>query len=250
MFSVTSGKPIAIIIGGPHEGEILSTTTTDDEDALASDIEIKDGKLEPLLEIGNRGVEYIAGPSGAGKSTYLAGLVRRHIKLNPDANVLLFSRGSGTDEPAFDDLRSSIRQAVIDEDLLKSPPDVTKMAAGTLLIFDDVGTIHDDKLRKGVQKIIMDCAEVGRKYRIYLLVTSHLIIPNDRNFARVMMNEMQYLTLFPGAGGSSAIAYVLKKHVGFSPKQVERVVSSTSRWARIHTHSPRWVMEEKATYIV
>lgn len=250
MFSVVSGEPISIIRGGPHEGEILGVTGKDDEKALASDIEFKSGVLEPLMDTRSRCVEYIAGPSGAGKSTYLASLLRRHLKLKPDAEVYLFSRGSGRDEPAFDDLRDSIKQVILDEDLVKTPPDVTAMEPGTVLIFDDVGTIHEDKLRKSVEKIIMDCAEVGRKYQIYLLVTSHLIIPNDRNFARVMMNEMQYLTVFPGAGGVSAISYVLKRHVGLAAKQIERVTNADSRWVRLHTHAPRWVMTEKAAYTI
>jgi hypothetical protein len=250
MFSVLSGDPIAIIRGGPHEGEILGITEKGDAQALASDIEFGTGALEPLMGTRARCVEYIAGPSGAGKSTYLAGLLRRYLKLRPGAEVYLFSRGAGTDEPAFDDLRPAIKQVVLDEDLVKAPPDVTKMEPGTALVFDDVGTIHDDKLRKAVEKIIMDCAEVGRKYSIYLLVTSHLIIPADRNFARVMMNEMQYLTVFPGGGGGSAISYVLKKHVCLRTKQIERVNETESRWVRIHTHAPRWAMTEKAAYVV
>jgi hypothetical protein len=124
------------------------------------------------------------------------------------------------------------------------------MSKGAVLIFDDVGTIIDDTLKRSVQKIIMDCAEVGRKYGIYMLVTSHLIIPNERNFARVMMNEMQFLTVFPGSGGTHQITYVLKKYMGFDAKQVKRILESKSRWVRVHSHAPRWVLEEKAAYVV
>jgi hypothetical protein len=250
MFSVKSGAPVAIVRGGPHDGEILGVTGPGEKGGLSVDIEFQTGKLEPILDLENRSVEYIAGPSGSGKSTYVAGLVHRYTKLHPDTKVFLFSRGAGGDDPAFNDLRSVMKQVVLDEDLVTSPPDVTTMEKGTMLIFDDVGTIHDDKLRKSVQKIIMDCAEVGRKYGIYMLVTSHLIIPNERNFARVMMNEMQFLTVFPGSGGASAITYALKKHCGFTPKQVARALAAKGRWLRIHNHAPRWAMEEKAAYIV
>lgn len=248
MFSVKSGSPIALVNGGPHDGEILGVTTQTDRKALAADIEFQTGTLEPMLDLENRSVEYIAGPSGSGKSTYVAGLVRRHRKLNPEAVIYLFSRGAGGDDPAFAGLK--MQQVVLDEDLVKSPPDVTVMEKGTVLIFDDVGTIHDDALKKSVQKIIMDCAEVGRKYGIYMLVTSHLIIPNERNFARVMMNEMQFLTVFPGSGGAAQITYVLKKYLGLDSKQIARALKTKSRWIRFHTHAPRWAMEEKAAYIM
>lgn len=250
MFSVESGSPVAVIRGGPHDGEILGATDTSDKKGLAKDIEFKQGGLEPILEIGNRSVEYIAGPSGSGKSTYVAGLVKRYMKLNEDAEVYIFSRGMAPDDPAFGELLPVMKQVVLDEDLIKTPPDITQMTPGTVLIFDDVGTIHDDRIKKAVQKIIMDTAEVGRKYGIYMLVTSHLIIPNERNFARVMMNEMQFLTVFPGSGGANAISYVLKKYLGFDAKQVARVLQSKSRWVRFHTHAPRWVLEEKAAYMV
>lgn len=250
MFSVKSGTPIAVVAGGPHDGEILGVTNATDKHALAKDIEFKQGELEPILDIANRSVEYIAGPSGSGKSTYVAGLVKRYIKLNEDAEIYLFSRGMAPDDPAFGEILPFMKQVVMDDDLVKSPPDVTMMTKGTVLIFDDVGTIIDDKLKKSVQKIIMDCAEVGRKYGIYMLVTSHLIIPNERNFARVMMNEMQFLTVFPGSGGAHQITYVLKKYMGFDAKQVTRVLASKSRWVRFHSHAPRWVLEEKAAYVV
>lgn len=250
MFSVKSGSPIAVVSGGVHDGEIMGVTNVNDEHALAKDIEFKQGVLEPILDTANRSVEYIAGPSGSGKSTYVAGLVKRYLKLNEDAEVYLFSRGMAPDDPAFGEILPDLKQVVMDDDLVKTPPDVTKMAKGTVLIFDDVGTIIDDKLRKGVQKIIMDCAEVGRKYGIYMLVTSHLINPNERQFGRVMMNEMQFLTVFPGSGGAHQIKYVLNKYLGFNAQQVQRVLDTKSRWVRFHTHAPRWVMEEKAAYIV
>jgi hypothetical protein len=250
MFSVKSGTPIAIVEGGVHDGEILGVTDVADPHGLASDIEFKQGALEPILDIVNRSVEYIAGPSGSGKSTYVAGLVKRYIKLNEGAEIYLFSRGMAPDDPAFDEILPAINQVVMDSDLVKSPPDVTKMSKGAVLIFDDVGTIIDDTLKRSVQKIIMDCAEVGRKYGIYMLVTSHLIIPNERNFARVMMNEMQFLTVFPGSGGTHQITYVLKKYMGFDAKQVKRILESKSRWVRVHSHAPRWVLEEKAAYVV
>lgn len=250
MFSVKAGKPIAGLRGGTHGDKVLGVVDVGDEDALGRDIELKRGCFEPILSLEDRSVDYIAGPSGAGKSTYTADLVRKHNKLNPEAKVILYSRSPIADDKAFADIAGVVQQATLGSDLIANPLDVTTLEKDTLLVFDDVGTIFDEKLKQAVQKVIMDVAETGRKYKVYLVVTSHLINPNDRGFARVMMNEMEFLTLFPGSGNAHSITYVLKKYLGLGATQIRRILDTKSRWVRIHTHAPRWVLEEHAAYIL
>jgi len=250
MFSVRTGKPIAALRGGTRGDAVLGVTDVGDKEALGRDIELKKGVFEPILELSGRCIDYTAGPSGAGKSTYVGGLVQRHRRVQPEARVIVYSRGQVDQDPAYSAIEGGVEQATLDQTLVDTPLDITTLDKGTLLVFDDVGTIMDDKVKAAVQKIIMDCAEVGRKQEIYLIVTSHLINPNDRKFARVMMNEMQYLTLFPGSGNTHAIEYVLTKYLGLDKKQVRRILDSKSRWVRVHVHAPRWVLEERGAYLL
>ena len=81
MLSYTDGKPIA------REGNQLIYLKTDDDESKNSDYDSSydseydsddnlteiesDEKIEPLLNMDERSVAYIAGPSGSGKTTLL-----------------------------------------------------------------------------------------------------------------------------------------------------------------------------------
>lgn len=248
MLSVKSGKPIAALRGGSQGDAVLGITENGDSGGLGRDIELRRGVFEPIMPLDDRSIDYVAGPSGAGKSTYVAGLLRRYQKLSPKARVLFYSRGPVEDDKAYDGIE--LEQVALDAAFVESPPDVTRLEPGTVLVYDDVGTVQDDKVKEAVLKSIMDCAEVGRKYSIHLVVTSHLVNPNEKKFSRTMMNEMKYLTVFPGSGNSHSIRYVLKTYLGLDSKQIQRILDSRSRWVRVHTHAPRWVMGEREAYVL
>lgn len=254
MFSLEAGKPVAVIKGedgkkSDYAGKILGIVD-EPSNNVGKEVILNKETFEPFLDLSERCIEYIAGPSGVGKSTMTASLVKKYKKINPNAAVIVFSRADISDDPSFKDLLPEISQARIDDEMLAEPMDVTKLPRGTLLVFDDIGTVYDSILKAHVQKLIMDCAEVGRKYGIYMIVTSHLIIPSERNFARVMMNEMQNLTVFPNSGTDHQIRTVLEKYLGLSKEQIKRIVKNKSRWVRIHTRHPRWVLTNKEAYML
>lgn len=246
MFSTKDGEPLALIKSGPHKGELISISPSG---SLGRDFKLTKGELVPILNTsGERSVEYIAGPSGSGKSTIVADLVRRYLRLNPKKKVYLFSRSPKEDDPAFKGIEMS--QIPISDQLVGTPIDITKLKPGTVLVFDDVGTIHVDAQRKAVEKIMMDAMEVGRKYQIYVIITSHLIIPTDKKFARTMMNEMQSVTLFPQSGCTQQISYVLRTYVGVDTNQIQRILNLPSRWVRVHTRYPRFVLYDRGAFLL
>lgn len=249
-FSFTAGDPVAALRGGSRGDKLLGIVAAGSESALGRDIELRRGAFEPVLSLAHRSIDYIAGPSGAGKTTYLAGLAARHQKINPEAPIVVFARGAIADDPALAGLAGFASQAEIGKKLLEKPIDVLTLEPGTLLIFDDVATILDDKYRTAVSKLVMDCAEVGRKANIHMLMTSHLISPNDRKLARVILNEMEFLTVFPAGSGAHQITYVLQKYLGLSKAQVTRILDAPGRWVRIHCHAPRWVMTETSAWML
>jgi hypothetical protein len=210
---------------------------------------LKQGQLMPILNTsGDRSVEYIAGPSGSGKSTIVADLVRRYLRLNPNKKAYLFSRSPQQDDPAFDGI--DFLQVPLTTAIVTRPVNITTLEHGTVLVFDDVGTISDDKIKRAIEKIMMDAVEVGRKYGIFVIITSHLIVPTDKKFARTMMNEIQYLTIFPKSGTTQPITYALKTYFGLGKKEIERVLNVNSRWARIHARCPRFVMYDHGAYLL
>ncbi len=246
MFSSRAGHPLALINTGPKKGELISLA---DNGNLGSDFRLAEGTIVPILDTtGNRSVEYIAGPSGSGKSTIVADLVKRYLKLHPNANALLFSRSPQEDDPAFDDV--DFEQIDIDDDLVGIRFDITALRPGSLLVFDDVATVSSKRQREAVELIMMDALEVGRKYNISVIITSHLIIPNDKKFARTIMNEIQYLTVFPQSGSTHQIKYVLKQYMGLDTNAINKVLSLRSRWVRVHGRFPRFVLYQQGGYLL
>ena len=263
MFSLSDGKPIAKT--DESRPEILFIDDSDPSDQSASedyDQEWSDGndekmtvwesraKLIPLPDLTTRFIEYIAGPSGSGKSTIAADLATQFRKVFPRHKIYIMSRTEASNDPAYSKLHPI--QIPIDESLIEDPIDLTKeiTEAGCLIIFDDCNTIHNDKIKKEVEKIMADGMEIGRKLNCNMIITSHLVIPNEKKFARTVMNELQMLTVFPRSGASQQIRYALKQHFGLDNNQIEGILHLKSRWVRISKSYPQYVMYDHGAYIL
>jgi hypothetical protein len=206
-----------------------------------------DGCMIPILNTRERSVEYIAGPSGSGKSTVAAKMIRVFHKLKPNSPIFVFSRAEYKDDPALKDI--PMNQVKLDE-LKGFTLDITKdIPHGSMVLFDDTNTIQDNSILKIVNSIMEDIMEVGRKLGLYIIITSHLIIPNNRKQARTILNECQYLTIFPKSGNAQQISYALKTYFGFGKKDIEKIMNTNSRWVRISKNYPQYIMSDKMCYI-
>lgn len=205
--------------------------------------------LKPRLDPDERTVSYIAGPSGSGKTTYALNLIKPYVELFPNKPFFLFSRTDYRGDPAYDELKPM--QIPINENMLAHPIDITKeLQGGSIVFFDDCNTIQNDKLKQAVEKLIGDILEVGRKLDITIIITSHLVIPNDKKIARTILNEMQMLTVFPKCGSSQQIRYCLKQYYGLTNKQIDSILALRSRWVTISKSFPNYVMYENGCFIL
>lgn len=273
MLSLSKGRPIARIVGGGLDGELLYVDSgdhkccnkcskkcskrkccggcllccDDDDDDIGQSMELIDGKLEPIPNPDQREVPAICGPSGSGKSTYSSIYVENFKNIFPEKEFYLFSRGDS--DPVLDRLHPN--RILIDDSLIKDPIDITKeLTGGVIIVFDDVTTIRDNKVKKEIEKLMMDIMEVGRKLDIYIVVTNHLVIPSDKNFARTFMNELTSLTVFPKSGSSQQIRYALKNYFGLNNNQINEILELPSRWVTIFKNYPMCVMYELGAYIL
>lgn len=263
MFSLNKGRPIAKIIGGKLDGEILhiydkdvhdeknqdsDDESSDDEDCLylGKDVKLKTGKFEHLPNIDTREVSYIAGPSGSGKSTYAACYIKKFKKIFPDGRVFVFSRLNS--DPALDKL--GVTRVLLDESIYQDPIDIqTEIPEQSLVLFDDTDTIQDKKIAQAVSKLKNDILETGRHKKIYTLITSHLVNGNDRKDSRTIMNEMHTLTVFPKSGSAHAIEYALKNYFGLPKEHIKNILSNDSRWVTLFKNYPNIIMSDKRAYI-
>lgn len=280
MFNLSKGRPLAKIIGGELDGEFYLKTDDDqqmdegpcckkcstkcqkkpccggcrmcyedEDDELGEVFEIDDGKLVQLPKIDERSVDYVSGPSGSGKTTQAVGLMRAFKRIYPEKDIYVFSRADVRNDRAFAGIRPT--QITIDESIVKQPIDITKeLTGGCMVLFDDCNTVQDDKQKKAIDKLMADIMEVGRKLGIWIIITNHLVIPNEKKVARTILNEMQSLTVFPKSGSVQQIRYVLKNYFGLNNKQIEEIVTLPSRWVTIYKNYPMSVLYEKGAFLL
>lgn len=254
MLNLKSGHAIAYIKSGKYKGEIIYIDRPDFETGETLEkgcqkMDLKKGSLQPLLDTDERQVVFIAGPSGSGKTTVAVKLAKDFKKLHPKRDIYLFSRTKYEDDPAYAKLKPM--QVMLDQTLVDQPVDIeTEVRKGSLLIFDDIGTINDENVRKAVNSLAMDIMEVGRKMHLTIIITSHLINMSDRKFSRTVHNELQTFTFFPKSGSLYQIRYNLKNYWGLSNKQIDEIANLPSRWVTMIKSYPVTVMYEHGVYIL
>jgi hypothetical protein len=269
MLSLTRGRPIAKICGGKLDGELIFLDTTEEPccskcggcclkhkkpcckncckmGEIGKKIMIDDGKLTPVPNDSGRETPYIAGQSGSGKSTLTAEYAGNFKKMYKDGDIFLFSRLD--EDPSLDKIKPT--RIKIDDSLVHDPIDITKeIQDGSLIIFDDIDTIQDKKQRDAVYKLLNDVLEIGRHINCYCIVTNHLINPSDRKFGRCILNECSSISFFPKSGNAHQISYVLKNYLGFSTKQIKKVMKLPSRWVTVFKNYPTCVLYEQGCFI-
>ncbi len=247
MLSYTDGKPIAKV--GDELIYLKNEEGISSEESYSSDMDEIETyeEVEPLLNLEERTVCYIAGPSGSGKTTFALKLIKRFLKVYPQKPFYLFSRSHYKNDPAYKNM--NVNQIMIDENLIENPIDIEKeLVGGSIILFDDCNTIQNDKIKKQIDNLMSDIMEIGRKLSIWIIITNHLVIPNERKIARTIMNEMQTLTVFPKSGSAQQIRYVLKQYFGLEKNQIEQIIMIPSRWVMISKSYPMYVIYDRGVY--
>lgn len=241
------GRPIATLKNKNKKKVIIYLDP--ESDRINTHMGTKEGSIRQIPRIDEREVNYIAGPSGSGKSTHASELMKAFSKLHPEKDIYIFSRTDIKNDPAFKGM--NLKQVSIDESLLEDPIDIeTEINDGCMILFDDCNTIQDEKLKKYIDSLMKDILEVGRKLNIWIIITNHLVIPDERKMARAVLNEMQSLTVFPKSGATQQISYALQKYFGLNKKQIQQILELPSRWVTIYKHYPMYVMYDKGIYLL
>lgn len=218
------------------------------EDGFES-IKSKGMILEPIPDTKKREVLYIAGPSGSGKSSYASKYMENYVKMFPDNHIYIFSREM--DDPVISKLvksYESIHFVIINEDIYNTPIDITSEMKNCLVFFDDCDTIPDAKIKKAIDKLKNDIMEVGRKRFISIVITSHLI--NKGVETKTVLNESQYITLYPKSSSTYQCKYVLDKYIGLNRKQIDCLMKIQSRWITLKRTYPQVCFHENGCFML
>ena len=172
-----SGYIVGVSDQQPHEEE-------DHEDLIKEFKRLKipnDSRFQHMPDTTReREILYITGCSGSGKSTYTRKFIEQLKKAKKDIPIYLFS--ALPDDESLDSVKPLRIQ--LDESLIEDPIDIKEFADSAVL-FDDIDVIPDKKIREAVLKLMNLALEVGRHYRINMVITSHLPT-NGRDSRRVL----------------------------------------------------------------
>jgi hypothetical protein len=238
LFSLKEGTTkVARIKGGKHHGKYIYLS-----EKGINEIKISDGVLQVLPN--NDIVEkiYVSAPSGAGKSTFVGNWMKEYKKSHKEDPIYLFS---SIDEDKPLDKSDPIRIS-LDDDLLEQPLEPIELQ-NSLVIFDDTDTIRQKEIRNYLASLRDHLLEVGRHYKIRLLITSHLL--SNYAHTRRILNEATSVVVFPRSGnGTYHIKNFLKIYCGFDSKEIRKFINLPSRWVLINRGYPQYVIYEKGCY--
>ncbi|MBY0541430.1 MAG: ATP-binding protein [Campylobacterales bacterium] len=238
-------KPIAFIQGGKYDKEVIYVHD-DPDDSLFYEIDLTEddinAKIKPIHAVNGRISGYFAGSAGSGKSTMMAEYIKSYKKLYPHRTVYIISRTDFKHDPAFKDLKMTQLN-------ITKPIDFVKEGyQQCMFVFDDVSTFSDKEMQQNIFHLIKDLLEVARKNEISVLISNHLINPNEKSLGRVIMNELDLMCIFPRGASRHHIKYALHHYFGVSNQIINRILNSSSRYVIISKNYPNYVLEEQHAY--
>jgi hypothetical protein len=197
-----------------------------------------EGTIQPLPDFEKSERVYVAGATGSGKSTYVGRFLQQLKKVYPQRDIFLFSDVS--EDPVLDVLRPN--RIKLDNSFLDM--DITpKTLENSIVVFDDIDSIENKKIKEKVGGLRDSLLKRGRHENISTICTNHLL--TDYKHTRIVLNEVNSITMFPRSGSSHAIKYTMKHYCGLSTKQIDKIFEVPSRWVSIHKHFPVYMMHEK-----
>ena len=202
---------------------------------------------------------YVAGRSGCGKSFWSAGVLRRYKKLWPDNPLWGVCKTRLADDPAYAGLPiQQLPLTKLKEFAAKQKERAAREGGsaggasgeiidvrgafgsnGCFILFDDWDSFEkEDKAL--VLAMIKDVQNLGRKLRISIIITSHLL--TNYNETRGIISEAEYITVFPGATMPQQLNYLCQK-LGVAKDMISQL-RRKGRWVTIHNAAPLFILSE------
>lgn len=175
---------------------------------------------------------------GAGKSTFVSKYCIEYNNLFP--NNVIYMISSKTEDKAFNDVKNF--EYIILEDLLEYQDGLSQNEfKNCCVIFDDVNSIADKKLKDIVNKSKTQLLSVGRSNNINVLSTAHKGKAGQDSIYTI--ETATHHVIFPGSNKAQNIAY-MKDKVGLHKKTIEEIMNEQTRYVIITNSFPQYYMTE------
>lgn len=191
-----------------------------------------------------RQIIYIAGASGSGKSFWARRYIEAYQKAYPKRQVFVFS--ALTDDPSIDKIkdlqRVKLTDAILQDDLPSSE------FADSLVLFDDVDSIQNSKIRKKVMDIQSDILQTGRHHNVSAVLTNH--VATDGKATRLILAEAHIITFFPSMMPSRMLKYLLENYMGLDKETIKKVKKLPGRSVSYIKGFPRVLVSDKEVMVL
>jgi energy-coupling factor transporter ATP-binding protein EcfA2 len=233
------GKKIVNIIGNQDE-------IRDNEISVTAKLVVPSSDASKFQQVPDetreRDILYVTGPSGSGKSTYVVNYLNEYKKKYKRRPIFVLS--SLKEDETLDKVKD-LKRIKLDEKMYNEPLEA-EMFEECCVVADDVDVISDRKIREAVIILINQILEIGRHFKITLIMTSHLAT-SGRDTRRIL-NEAHSITYFPHSGSSHGIKYLLTEYCGIDKKDQQIAKRSGSRWCTVFKNYPCVMMVEKMVW--
>ena len=211
------------------------------KDEEVTEIKIEDGELIPLFTNDEAQIDrfVVYGVSGSGKSTFTGKIVGQYLEDHPNDAFVIFSRVEN-DKPL--DKHNPIR-IQLDDNIIDEPID-DKELENAIVVFDDVETLKNEKVKKAMLALRDDLAECGRHTHTHQVSTMHQL-NFTRKETRVVLNEATGLVYFPKSGSLRGITNYFKNIIGLDSKEIRKIHRLPSRWIMINRNYPQSIIYDK-----
>lgn len=229
----------------PHKqylNKIIYLNENAEESDKIYEIHSNNYRFEHLPDIGSRDCLYICGASGSGKTTYISKYLNNYKKIFKNPKIYLFSKLSS------DETLDQYKPIRVDLNKFKYDDDTLKRLHDSLLIFDDIDSIGDKKIKDKIYNFINEVLYNGRHHNISIIITNHLC--TDYKKTRPILNECKSVTFFCKSGANRQINYLLKSYLGLDKNDIERIMKLRSRWVTVFKCYPMTVLCEKGIYLL
>ena len=172
-----------------------------------------------------------------GKSTYTRKFIEQLKKAKKDIPIYSFS--ALPDVESLDSVKPLRIQ--LDKSLIEDPIDIN-MFAYSVVLFDDIDVIPEKKIREALYEIMNMGLEIGRHYKIHMVITNHL--PTNGRDTRRSLNAASSFTYFPHSANAK-IRHFLSESVGVDTKMITYFKKQNTEAVTIFNNYPMCYLCER-----
>ena len=164
---------------------------------------------------------FVAGESGAGKSYFIKTYAEYYNKMFKKNPIYLISYLDKDD--TLDSCKIITRIKAFTEEFLDdcNKIDLEENFKDSFMIFDDIDSITNKKVKKVIYDFLYKLLRIGRHYNITVAYLGHELYASHD--LKAILNESMYITYFPKFLNSKKSNYLLKEYFGLSKLQIERI---------------------------